>query len=275
MGIKIFIACLLGLGLLLFPSQVSARQPQRRMQHNYSIQVIVECLPTAAEVVLGLAGFNLRADMSMEHANFTRRVENWAFGHVQAVLRDLGEVVHERETTRHLDAELDGLDTRLRVLEQEIERLMLMMAGSRSLDVLIAVDSHLSRVMWERDNLIGRHNQLMNDAQSTVVQITLTERWVYVPTEEPGFGERVANSFMASWRGMVRNAGNFTVFMARVSIPLFIWLVIGGCVLLIALRVTKKQRERFRALGVKVAAKTLAPGDASETNLENKEVEHE
>jgi hypothetical protein len=249
MRLRLLIACLSFLAAgMVFAQPVLAAE--RRMQQNYTIEVTVECLNTAIEALRGLAGHNLHSGVTyvephtglpLRQAFYTRRVENWAFRHVQAVLRELGEVTFESEHARHLGAELAGLETRLAVLSREVERLSIMMAASTTLDVLIAIDNRISQVTWERNHLTGRRNQLMAESQSTLMQIRFVEETEYIRPEEPGFGRRVADSFLGSWNGLLRTGGNLVVFFVRVSIPLTLWVVLGSVALLITYRATKKR----------------------------------
>ncbi|MCL2204722.1 MAG: DUF4349 domain-containing protein [Defluviitaleaceae bacterium] len=247
MGRVLAILCVLAAGMV-FAVPVSAAD--RRMHQGYTIEITVECLDAAIAALHGLEGFNVSSSvtfvephtgLNLRQASFTRRVDVWAFRHTQAMLRELGEVTSERENARHLGAELTQLDTRLEVLAQELERLSVLMAASTTLEVLIAVDNQINWVSRERDRLMGRRNQLMADAQRAEIQIWLTEE-TYVPPVSAGFGRRVSDSFLGSWNALLRNAGNFTVFMARASLPLAIWLVILGAVLWAVTRQMKKRR---------------------------------
>jgi hypothetical protein len=246
--------CLLAAGLI-FALPVSAAD--RRMQQSYTIEIEVECLETAIEVLRALPGHNLFSNItydephmgrSFRQASFNRRIDSWAFRHAQAVLREMGEVLSENEHARHLGAELMQLETRLTVLSQEIDRLSILMAASNSLHVLIAIDSQLSRVAWERDRLIGRHNQLLAESESAFVQIWLTERSEYRRPEPPGFGRRIGDSFMDSWNALLRNGGNFTVLAARIGLPLLIWAVIIGAAAWVCIRTVKEISKRKRAI---------------------------
>ena len=249
--IVIFV-CLL-LSCLIFALPVSASE--RRMQQYYSVSITVDCLEEALETMRGLPGFNLNANITnvephtgrpVRQAYFTRRVDEWAFRHMQAVLRDMGEVRTESENAWHLGAELASLETRLKVLTQEIERLSVMMAASDSLHVLIAIDNHISRVSWERDRLIGRRNQIMANVQSVVMDIWLTEETEYIRPEQAGFGRRLADRFIRSWDNFIRGAGNFAVFMVRVSLPLTIWLAVGSVVLFAGIKLAKKRSGKLK-----------------------------
>ena len=236
-----------GLLLVVFllsvtPVRVVGSAPAvRRLGQWYSISVHVECLDTAVEAMRELPGFDLHMSMGSQDAHFSRRVDAAFFRHVQAVLRDMGEVLHEHEHVRHLGTELMQLDTRIAVLTQEIERLTLLMAASNTIDVLNAVDMQLTFVSRDRDWHLGRRNTLLNEAQTVLMEINLTERWVPVEQEPPTFGQRIRDSFMRSWNGMTRTGGNLVVLLARLGLPLVIWLAVAGTATLIVVRVTKKR----------------------------------
>ena len=226
-GCLIFITC-----AILFALPVSAENRQQ----THSIELEVECLDTAMEVIHGLNGYNLESAMFVNEvfnrspqrvATFTRRVDNWAFRHAQEALRGLGEVLFEVENARFLGGELADVEVRLSALSQEIDRLTVMMAASDSLEVMIAIDIRLSQVTLERNRLIGRRNVLQVQAASPIIHIWMVETPEDMPDPAPpGFGSRVAESFGASWRSIRDFAGNLLVFIVRISIPLAVWIII-------------------------------------------------
>lgn len=226
----------------------------RQLSQTHSIEIEVECLDLAMEVIRELNGYNLESAVRSydfgrwgveRRADFTRRVDMWAFRHVQEVLRSLGEVLQESERAQFLGGQILDVDARLATLEQEIQRLTAMLAASESLDVMIAIEIRLSQVTWERNQLMGRRNVLLSQAASPVITIRLVQRPEYMPPPEgPGFGSRIVDNFLGSWHSFVTSAGNFLVFIVRVSIPfvalcaLFIPLTFG------ALYVLKRRREQ-------------------------------
>jgi len=239
---KIALVGLLLMVFLLAPVRVVGSTPAaRRLGQWYAIQIRVECLATAVEVMRGLPGFDLHMHIGQHDAHFSRRVDDVFFRHMQAVLRDMGEVLHENEQVRHLGIELMQLDTRINVLTQEMERLALLMAASTTIEVLNAVDIQLTRVSRDRDTNLGRRNTILNEAQTVMMEITLTERWVPTERETPTFGQRIRNSFVASWNGMTRLGGNMIVLLARMGLPLLIWVTFAGSVTWVAVRVSKKR----------------------------------
>jgi hypothetical protein len=242
------------------------------MGRYYTVHLTVDCLETALETINGLPGVTLSSGITnvephtgypVRQAHFNRRVDAWAFRHMQAVLRDMGEVESENEYAWHLSAELSSIETSLTVLAQEIERLSVMMAASTSLHVLIAIDNQLSRVSWDRNRLIGRRNQIVTEAESVVMNIWISEETEFIRPEAPGFGRRVADSFKDSWQGLLNAAAGFAVFAVRVSIPLAVWLAAGAAVLFLYLRIIKKKLERFKAVEMVEPVITDAPEEGA------------
>lgn len=223
---------------------VSAEAQQLRREHT--IEIYVECIEAAREIINAQNGYNLDSHASFERysrwANFTRRVDDWAFRHTQAVLRELGEVLHEHEHATFLGGEIANVETQIRVLSQEMERLSAMMAAADSLNVLIAVNDRLNNVARDRDALVGRREVLLSQAESSIIRIHLFET-PPDPTEDapPTFGERVSTSFLNSWNATRRTAENTLVFVVRISVPLGIWAAVVG-VLLIAARISNKRK---------------------------------
>ncbi|MCL2839135.1 MAG: DUF4349 domain-containing protein [Defluviitaleaceae bacterium] len=229
---------------------VNAMEFDRQLRQQHMIELEVECLDTAIEIIRELNGFNLDVSVftteqhgrEVRRANFTRRVDAWAFRHVQEILRELGEVTSESESAQHLGAQIMDVDVRIAAISQEIERLNLMMAASDSLDILIMIDAHLSGVMRDRDSLIGTRNLLLSQANNPVINIQLHEIPEDMPVPvPPTFGSRIVGSFMTSFHGLQRISANLLVFIVRVSIPLVIWLVILGVVGSVVFRVRKKK----------------------------------
>lgn len=216
--------------LLLISSKTTFAQ---QLNQSYNIEVEVLCIETAREIIAELNGHNLDSQASFSEwgswASFTRRVDSWAFRHVQDVLRSLGEVQSEWENANELSMEILNLETQLAVLSQEMERLSLLMAGSESLDVLIAINDRITSVSRNRDDVIGRRNYLLSQVASPVIYIHLTEIIEDDLIEPVSFGSRVSDSFFGSLRATLQFGGNFIVFIARFGLMILIWAsVVGG-----------------------------------------------
>jgi len=249
---RYIVGCILAAAFIVLISMPVYAQDRQFMQHH-TIEIEVECLDYATEIIRGLNGYNLDSYVFLNEssprrterwANFTRRVDYWAFRHVQEVLRDLGDVIFESENAQFLGAQITDTDVRILALSQEIERLSIMMAASDSLDVLIAIDARLSQVMLQRNNLIGTRNVLLAQAVSPVIDIRLME----IPEDRPratppGFRSRVADSFMATWRGTLAFASSLLVLAVRASLPVLVFAVFVAVVSFWAGRMVRRRRE--------------------------------
>ncbi|MCL2171529.1 MAG: DUF4349 domain-containing protein [Defluviitaleaceae bacterium] len=196
------------------------------------ISVRVECVERAAAIIAGLPGTNIHADANFtahnRHASFSRRVDALNVNFVRMAVQGLGEVLHESAHARHILAELDDLAVLAAVNEDEIARLMSLMATMPDLDSILAIDWRLTMAQNERDHLRGRTNQLLGQADAPLIQISLWENppepFVYASAP---FGTRLGEAFGDSARGFVRFFGNFAVVLAYISIPLVIFGIIG------------------------------------------------
>jgi len=220
--------------VVVFSNYVYANQ-DRPLRQNYTISIVVECVETATEIIRDLPGYNLDLATNFNEwqrtAEFRRRVHSDTLRYVQAVLRDLGEVINESENAQHLGTGIMDLDVRIIAANQELERLTALMAASTSLDVLIAVNDRINTVARNRDDLIGHLNVLMVDSQGPIVNITLVEHLPGRPAPSPeGFGARIRESFGSSFRNSRNAAATFAVGVVRVFLPLTVWVVILGAI---------------------------------------------
>ena len=228
---RLLIGCILAIfciAVLAIPIQGAA---MRQLRQNYTINIEVECIDTATEIIRQLPGYNLDASASTDtwhrRADFRRRVSNEDFRHVQEVLRGLGKVTFETENAAHLGTWMLDLDVRIAVLDQELERLTSMMVASTTLEVLIAVNDRLSMVSWERDHLVGQRNVLQVESLGPIISISLIETLPDTPRPTPlGFGQRIADRFTNSLSNTGTAAQNFLVGVVRFALPLLTWAVI-------------------------------------------------
>lgn len=241
---RILASCLISCFLLatcslLFALPVAAQD--RPFQQGHTIEIEVECIEAAADIIRELNGYNLESNMFLHEpvgwspqrrATFVRRVDAWAFRQVQEELRAMGDVLSESENAVFLGPMIMDTEARLAAISQEIDRLTVMMAASDNLQVLIAIESRLSQVTWERNGLVGRHNVLMAQAASPVINIWLVETPGDRPVPVPlGFGRRIADRFSNSWSSTLSAAAGFLVFLIRVSMPV---LAFGGVIAAVA-----------------------------------------
>ena len=225
---RIFAGCIISIVcILFFPQSILAERPFRQ---THNIEIEVECIQSASEIIRELNGYNLESSVFIQEfpgrgqqsrADIIRRVDGWAFQHVQAELRNLGIVHSESEQAHFLGSQIMDVDVRISSISQEIDRLTILMAASDTLNLLLTIESRLNELTRQRNDLIGQRNVLISQVENPIITIRLFETPEDPPSPEPeGFGERVAARFTSSWRGTTSAAVSFFVFLVRISIPL-------------------------------------------------------
>jgi len=274
---RLFIGCIAVFACAFFFSTPVAADDRPFMQ-NHTIEIEVECIQAATEIIRELNGYNLDSTIFVHEqqgrtpqrrAEFTRRVERWAFRQVQEVLRSMGDVISEAERATYLGPQIRSVDAQLAAISQEIDRLTVLMAASTTLNHLLTIESRLTQVTWERNSLIGRRNVLVSQATSPVIIIRLFEIQDEIEVQEPiplTFGNRVSGSFGESWYNTRTSAADLLVFIVRISVPLLAFMVAAGFAGFVFIHVRKNRRER---------AATTAPVVVAPIEVSIKEVEEE
>jgi len=203
----------------------------RQLRQDYTINIQVECIDTAIDIIRQLPGYNLDSSANFDRwhrsMEFRRRVSGDNFRYVQEILRGLGEVTFESESAAHLGTRIMDLDLRIAALNQELERLTTMMATSTTLEVLIAVNDRLSTVSRNRDELIGQLNVLQVESQGSIIHIYMFENLPYAPPPTPdSFRSRIADRFGSSIRNTRATTETFLVGVVGLALPLLIWAMI-------------------------------------------------
>lgn len=224
---------------------------------THSINIVVDCVDEALEVIRGLGGHNIHMDMStfpghgmdlVRQAEIIRRVDASEYRRAQQILRSLGTVTFEGESARNVRSEISDLQLRINAATGEFDRISYMMSKSNTIQMLIALDERLSEIAWHRDGLIGSLNLLLAESGSAVITIHLAEDiGVFVPPPGPGFGERVSGSFFGSWNVVVQIAESLAIFIAYAFIPA-IFLSVLFFPLRAVYRAVTRNREKSRIL---------------------------
>lgn len=246
---------------LLFFMYVSAEPP---LVQTHNIEIVVECVDAAMEVINSLGGHNLNVDVrtipgrGMEPfrlADVTRRVGASEYRQAQQILRLLGTVTFESESARNVEASINDLRISINSATGEFERISQMMAQSDNLQTLIALDNRLSQIAWHRDSLLGSLNLLLAESGTALLTISLAEEMgVFLPPPEPRFLERMAASFFGSLRFIRQTGEGFVVFIAYALIPAAI-LSLFALLVFAAIKRVLRKRENAESL----ADKNLSP----------------
>ena len=143
-------------------------------------------------------------------------------------------------------------ESRIELLETRYAKLEEYLRSASSMEDIITLESEMSDILYQLDELKGAKRSLDNQIAYSTVNIDLEEivKASSVSYESGGLGERMKNGIVATFRGVVSFLENLLVFLVA-ALPVFALLgVLALIVLLIVkacIRAGKKRRQKRNA----------------------------
>lgn len=189
---------------------------------------------------------NSYAQEGMRSANFTARVPADRMDELVVAVSDASNVTSKSESAT--DVTLNYVDTKSRkeALQVEYERLMALLDKAEDIDTIVALETRLTNVRYEIQNLESTLRTYDNLVDFATVHISVEEVKVY--TEEvtkPKTGwERMSEGFLRSIWNIAYDLENFAIgFVIRIPY-LIVWGIIIGVIFLIVRGIIKSRRKK-------------------------------
>lgn len=189
---------------------------------------------------------NSYAQEGMRSANFTARVPADRMDELVVAVSDASNVTSKSESAT--DVTLNYVDTKSRkeALQVEYERLMALLDKAEDIDTIVALETRLTNVRYEIQNLESTLRTYDNLVDFATVHISVEEVKVY--TEEvtkPKTGwERMSEGFLRSIWNIAYDMENFAIgFVIRIPY-LIVWGIIIGVIFLIVRGIIKSSRKK-------------------------------
>lgn len=189
---------------------------------------------------------NSYAQEGMRSANFTARVPADRMDELVVAVSDASNVTSKSESAT--DVTLNYVDTKSRkeALQVEYERLMALLDKAEDIDTIVALETRLTNVRYEIQNLESTLRTYDNLVDFATVHISVEEVKVY--TEEvtkPKTGwERMSEGFLRSIWNIAYDLENFAIgFVIRIPY-LIVWGIIIGVIFLIVRGIIKSSRKK-------------------------------
>ena len=177
-------------------------------------------------------------------AEYTCRIPAESYHPFLESVSGAGSVVHTEERTEDATARYVDMESRLRSLRTQEERLLKLMEESGSLEELLAVQDKLMEVQYQLDSYTGQMKALTDRIDYATVNVCLEEVEVYTPIE-PSFGEKIADTFREMLRD-VKNGLEELVLVIIYLIPL--WIVAAAAAGITVLLVKRHKRKKAKKL---------------------------
>ena len=172
-------------------------------------------------------------------AEYTCRIPSDQYTLFLESVSGAGSVVRTEESTEDATAQYVDIESRLKSLRTQEERLLKLMEESGSLEELLAVQDKLMEVQYQIESYTGQMKVLTNRIDYATVHVFLEEVEVYTPVE-PSFGEEILDAFSDMLRG-VKNGAEGLVLAVIYLIPL--WIIAAVIVVITVVLVKRRKRK--------------------------------
>ncbi len=153
-------------------------------------------------------------------------------------------VLSQSANAQNVTSEYYDIQARISVLESEREAYEEMLKQSMDIDYLLKVKDRLYNVIEELESYETRLKLLDSKVAYSTVSLSLAEVIEYTPviTEEPTFGERVAEAFTESWKSFAEGCQSFAVWFVFALPTLLVLGAIAAVVLVVVIKLNRKHR---------------------------------
>jgi Domain of unknown function (DUF4349) len=214
----------------------------RKIIYDAKLDLIVESLnglePSILDLVKRNGGFLAESDLATQVS--TQRTATWRVrvpvDHFDAFVSQvsrLGEVRTSHLGSQDVTEEFFDLEARIRNKQEEEKRLLKHLADSTGkLEDILKVESELTRVRGEVEQMQGRLRFLANRADLSTVTITATELKDYTPPQPVSLAAQIHTTFFGSLDALTA----FGKSLLLIVIALVPWLPLIAIGLFVAYR---------------------------------------
>jgi len=152
------------------------------------------------------------------------------------------------ESTEDVSLRYSDLQTKLKTLEAERDRLMELIGEAEDVDSIIALEARLSEIRYELESIQSNLKSYDNRVTYSTVWINISEVKRVEASVKATFGERVASGFRSSTEALFEGIQDFAVwFISNIlSILLFAGIVTG--IVLLIRKIGRKNKDRKKCI---------------------------
>lgn len=155
-----------------------------------------------------------------------------------------GNLVNKQESTEDITRAYVDVESRLKSLRLQEERLFEMMEQAGELETLLAIQNQLTEVQYQIESYTSQRNTYDDLVSYSTVTVFVEE--VRVFTEAPvTFGDRVAEAFRGSWRSFGDGMQDFAVGFVYFLPTLLVLCVLAAILIPVVRAISKRSRARL------------------------------
>lgn len=178
------------------------------------------------------------------HATYELRVPAAQYEAFLQNAGSAGNLINKQESTEDITRAYVDVESRLRSLRLQEERLFEMMEQAGELETLLAIQNQLTEVQYQLDSYTSQRNTYDDLVSYSTVTVFVEE--VRVFTEAPvTFGDRVAEAFRGSWRNFGDGVQDFAVGFIYFLPTLLVLCVLAAVIIPLVRMAARRSRARL------------------------------
>ena len=159
-------------------------------------------------------------------------------------VKDLSNITSANEQVEDVTLSYVAVESRMKALETEHERLMELMAQAQTMSDLLEVEARLTQVVSELESVTSQLRVLQNRVDYATVNLYIREVQVLTVVEEETVWQRMTRGFVENLKGLGNGLVEFVIFLV-VSLP---YLVPMSAVVTLVVVLIRRRKAKKKAL---------------------------
>lgn len=218
----------------------SASMDLETLEFDHAIKLLTEKVEAIGGYIesSSVQGKSIDDRYSTRYANYSLRIPQEHFLTFMADLNSVGNIVYENKYGEDITAQYYDTEAHLSTLEIQEERLLDILKKAEKIEDVITLERELSNVRYQIESLQGSMKRWDNLVSYSTIQVSIREVVEITEIKETPktLGEKIANSFSDSVKGIKRFFENLTIFLIG-NIP---YLIIYVPVIIIIVLIIRK-----------------------------------
>jgi len=182
------------------------------------------------------------AQRRYRRADLTIRIPAESVDGFVAHVDGVSNVVSSNEEIDDVTLKYVDIESRMKALETEQERLLELLAQAQTMADLLEIEARLTEVRYELESVTSQLRTMDNLVSYATVYLYISEVQEYTPVEEETVWQRISGGFMDSIEGIADGAVEVLIWVLANSPYLVLWGVILTAVWMMTRKLRKKRR---------------------------------
>lgn len=194
---------------------------------------------------------------SLRYASYTLRFPRENYAAVTGALSSIGNVTYLTNDATNITTEYTDTESRLAAYETEEQRLLEILAQAETVEDMIAVESRLSEIRYEKEYLTSLLTNWDNQVSYSTISLNIQEVEILTPTpvEELTYWQEVGQALKGTIRFMYSAAKGLLKFFIA-ALPL---LLPVAAVLVLVLLLHRRKKNKSAASSEEAPKKPESP----------------